>query len=256
MTYFVEIRATVQRRGPPRLVPLADVWQYHGFRSTFAFSASVAARIQETGAMRDLRGESVYADTLFMDFDGHDPADFRRWLQSSPLAWQEYDSGNRSVHFHLPLEPVEGAWIPAAAKAWTRQHAPSADTSFLHPAGQYRLPGTYHAKAAGRRKELVAACEGAPLVLERPALMPCITIDSPTGSREEFFGMLMVVKGEGHRRPWLWQAATVGAEAGMSVDEVLEGLLIWNAHCCHPPHEKQTVLKQIEAAFRRLSHRG
>lgn len=256
MTYYVEIRATVQRSGRPRLVPLTEVGNYRGFRSTFAFSEQLAARIEATGAMRDLRGESVYADTLFMDFDGHDPADFRLWLQSSGLAWDEYDSGNRSVHFHIPMEPVEGAWVPQAMKAWTKLHAPTADTSFLHPAGQYRLPGTYHAKQPGRRKQLVASGLGVPLVLERPSIMPRIVFRDDETSREDFFGMLLVTKGEGSRRPWLWQAATTGAEAGLSFDEVLEGLLVWNTHCCQPPHEKQTVLKQVEAAFRRLSHRG
>ena len=256
MNYFVEVRATVQRYGRPRLVPLSDIGNYHGFRSTFAFDADTAQRIDDQGAMRDLRGASVYADTLFMDFDGHQPDEFRAWLMTSGLAWDEYDSGNRSVHFHIPMEPVEGAWVPQAMKAWTKLHAPTADTSFLHPAGQYRLPGTYHAKQPGRRKQLVASGLGVPLVLERPSIMPPIRLDNEESSREQFFAMLLTSKGEGSRRPWLWQAATTGAEAGLSFDEVLEGLLVWNTHCCQPPHDKQTVIKQTESAFRRLSHRG
>lgn len=257
MTYFVEIRSTVQRRGRPRFVPLTEVGRYRGFRSVFAYSSELVERIEAIGAMRNLRGESVYADTLFMDFDGHDPAAFRLWLQSSGLGWEEYDSGNRSVHFHIPIEPVHAPWLPAAMKAWTRQHAPTADTSFLHPAGQYRLPGTYHAKQPGRRKQLVQIGLGVPLVLERPAVLPPLgPIDASDSSREQFYSMLLVSRGEGQRRPWLWQAATVGAEAGLSADEVLAGLLTWNTHLCQPAHDAGIVIKQVESAFRRLAHRG
>jgi hypothetical protein len=257
MTYFVEIRATVQRTGRPRLVPLTEVGNYHGFRSVFAYSSELVARIEAMGAMRDLRGSSVYADTLFMDFDGHDPSAFRTWLTTSGLAWDEFDSGNRSVHFHIPIEPVEAVWVPEAMKLWTKKHAPTADISFLHPAGQYRLPGTYHAKQPGRRKELVQSGLGVPLVLERPSIMPRIAAFTDEDvTPEQFFSMLLVTKGEGQRRPWLWHCATIGAEAGLSFDELFEGLLVWNAHCCLPPHDKQTVMKQTESAFRRLSHRG
>lgn len=257
MTYFVEIRPTVRRAGPPKLVPLGDVANYRGFRSVFAFDEAQATAIMARGAMRDLRGEAVYAEELFMDFDGHQPDAFREWLKGSELAWQEFDSGNRSVHFHIPIVPVAAVWLPEAMKLWTKTHAPTADISFLHPAGQYRLVGTYHPKQPGRRKELVAVGVGTALTLiAPPPRIAAFALEDESSTREQFFSMLLIQKDEGGRRPWIWQCATTGAEAGLTVDEVMAGLLAWNARFCHPPHEPQTIFTQVESAFRRLAARS
>lgn len=256
MTYWAEVRATVRRSGPPRLVPLADVDRYTGFRSIVAYDDATADRIREQSSTADLRGTAVYADTLFVDFDGHDPLAFRKWLQGSGLAWQEYDSGNRSVHLHIPLTPICGAWVTDAMKVWTRQHAPTADISFLHPAGMYRLPGTYHPKQPGRRKELVAEAAGAPLALPEPTERQYTMPKIAASSRDEFFAMLTQQQGEGHRRPFLWRLATTGAEAGMEFDEVYEHACFWNERFCIPPHEDSVVLRQCESAFKRLGRRA
>lgn len=252
MNYWVEIRAAVRRTSKPHLVPLEDVGLYRGFRSIVAYDDVVATEIRAQGRTANLRGQVVYADTLFMDFDGHDPHAFRAWLLASGLAWEEYNSGNRSVHFHIPLVPVAAPWVTEAMRVWVKAAAPTADCSFYHPGGQYRLPGTYHTKRPGQRKELVAAGEGKALVLPETLAPRATGLMRADSSPEAFLAMLMMRKGEGGRRPWLWQAATVGAEGGMPFEEVLEGLLAWNATLCSPPHDPDTVEKQVISAFQRV----
>lgn len=253
MNYFVEIRNSIKRVGPPKLVPLADVYNYRGFRSVFAFDEATAELIQETGSTAGLRGVAVYANEILMDFDSHQPLKFRAWLQGSGLEYEEFDSGNRSVHFHIPLAAVFGSWVPGAIKAWVQQHAPKADISFLHPSGVYRLPGTYHAKAPGRRKELVDYRFGAALSITEPTTTTQRLIIREDSSRETFLSRLMTAASEGGRRPWIWHTATIGAEAGIPHDEVLGALLRWNARLCFPPHMPMVIEEQVANAFKRLS---
>jgi len=254
--YFVEVRSGLRRNGPPNLVSLSEVDQYTGFRSVCCFPLEVANLIRTQKGTANLRGQPVYADTLFMDFDGHDPIEFRAWLIASGLGHTEWNSGGRSVHFHIPMVPALGVWVPAAMKAWTKKHAPSADTSFLHAAGMYRLPGTYHAKHPGRRKELVHSCNGRLLELFATESETIGQLFDYGGStKEEFFTLLMAAKGEGQRAPFIWRLATVGAQAGLEFFECLEHIRWWNAHMASPPRDDLTVVRQCESAYRRLARR-
>lgn len=253
-TYYVEVRASVRRVGAPRLVPLDQIYQHTGFRSVVSYDEKVAALIREQGGTANLRGQSVYADTLFMDFDGHDPASFREWLIASGLGYIEYESGNRSVHYHIPIKPMYGPGVTDAMKAWTKKHAPSADISFLHNAGVYRLPLTYHPKQPGKSKQVVVSRPGPLLELDAVAAEQFDAADAG-GSREEFFTLLTQAVGEGKRQPRAWLLATMAAECGMEFDEASEHLLWWNTWLVDPPHEPDVIIKQVESAYRRLARR-
>ncbi len=255
MTYWVEVRSAVRRTGPIRLVPLSDVNEHRGFRSTFAYDETVTQLIRDQNGTHHLRGQPVYADFIFLDFDSHVPHEFLAWLATSGLSNSIYDSGGRSVHVHIPIEPVFGVWVPFAVKQWTKQYAPTADISFLHPAGVYRLQGTFHAKHAGRSKQLTSEQEGSKVQLS-PVQQAAFTSSYSDGStRDEFFLMLTKVKGEGHRSGHLWHLATVAAECGIEFDEAMQHLLWWNGKWCRPSHDADKVRSQCESAYRRLSRR-
>lgn len=255
MTYYVEIRPAVRRAGAPNLVPLDQVHNFTGFRSIVAYDEDTANMIREMGSTANLRGLPVYADTLFIDFDGHDPKEFREWLQGSGLGFTEWNSGNRSVHHHIPLEPIFGAWVTVAMKQWIRQHAPTADISFYHNGGQYRLPGTYHAKRPGQRKTLVAEQSGDRLVLQQPKETPLMFRLTETVSKEDFYAMLAVAKGEGHRQPYAWLLSLKAAEAGFTFDEALEHVVWWAETLCSPPHPEHVIRQQCEKAYRSVARR-
>lgn len=257
MTYFVEIRPSVRRTGPPKLVPLSEVYKHTGFRTIVCYSETVAEMIREQGSTLNLRHMPVYADTLFLDFDGHEPTEFLAWMRGSGLAFEQFDSGNRSIHLHIPIEPIEGVWVTAAMKEWIKAHCPTADTSFIHNAGMYRLPGTYHHKQPGRCKTLTYRQPGSCLKLERPALDLGLKfkLDEPQGTIEEFFTLLMQAQGEGHRAPHLFRLAITGAEAGLSYDETLEHLRWWNERMSSPPRDDFTVQSQCASAYRRLARK-
>jgi hypothetical protein len=253
--YFVEIRAAVARVGKPVLVPLAEVHKHTGFRSAFAYPENVADFIREQGSTNNLRGMPVYADTLFMDFDSHRPDDFLAWLATSGLAYSVWDSGGRSVHVHIEMEPALGPWVPDAMRAWTKQHAPTADVSFLHPAGMYRLAGTYHHRNPGRCKTMTDKRDGTKLKLSPVAGIKPFVATEATGTREHFFMLLTERKTEGHRAPFIWRIATAGAEAGLPYEEVLEHVRWWNEHFCFPPRDDRTIMNQVQSAYRRHEKR-
>ena len=253
--YYVEIRSTQRRQRPPFLAPLDKAEDFIGFRSVFAYTQEIADYIYNTGSTKGLKQIDVYCDTLFMDFDSHDPVEFRFWLNAQGYAYTEWDSGGRSVHFHIPIKPMFGNAVPRAVKAWVKQWAPTADVSFYHPAGIYRLPGTFHAKKPGCLKRQIASREGTVLEITIPtAVYRPFEVQAGVRDVEDFYSMLLTTQLEGGRRPFIWRAATTGFEAGLAYDEVADRLLHWNANFCCPAHDPEVVIKQIDAAHRRLNN--
>jgi hypothetical protein len=252
MTWWIEIRPALRRTGPVKLVSLEQVELHRGFRTIVAYDDETAQHIKTTGSTKDLKNFPVYADTLFMDFDEHDPVAFRHWLQSSGLAYEEWNSGGRSVHFHLPIEPIFGTWVPVAMKHWTKTHAPTADTSFLHSAGLYRLPGTYHSKYPGHRKELIHTQQGNKLRLTEPIKSSYLQLAPPSGSLEQFHTLLTQYQSVGSRRPHIWLMAMTGLEAGMGLQNIIDNIERWSARFCDPPHALDVIITQCESAY--LTH--
>lgn len=250
--YYIEIRATVRRTGPPILVPLEDVDNYTGFRSVYAYDRTVAQEIQAQGNTFNLRGKEVYSDCLLMDFDGADPINFREFLKREGIGYEEWHSGGRSVHIHIPIVPVFGDWVPAAQKAWVKEHCTDrADVSFYHPAGQFRLPRTFHFKYPGRCKMLIESHPGRVLEIAKPEpkkrAHAATMLDGAT--REDFFMLATEHKDEGGRRPHIWKMCVAGIEAGMDEYDVLDHIRWWNTRFCAPPHADAVLIKQLEQAF-------
>lgn len=254
MTYWAEVRAGVRRSGPVRLVPVEEIGRHSGFRSVFCFDDDTAEMIREQGGTRGLRHVSVYSDVLLLDFDGRESDYFDRYLREQGIAFERYDSGNRSDHYHIPIVPIEGADVPARCKAWVQKHAPTADQSFYHQAGMYRLPGTFHPKQPGQYKRLVAAVSGVLLALSAPAALPPISYvaeQTSDDAKQTFIELMMkpYTRSIG-RRPHMFMLAVNGAEAGMEFDEVLDAVLWWNSNMNPEPHAPSAVEQQVHGGFR------
>lgn len=258
MSLWIEIRSGLRRVGKPKLVNLEDVHLYTGFRSVFAFTEETVEIIKIQGGTQGLRGFDVYCDTIFMDFDGADPVEFRALLRSEGIAHQEYFSGGRSKHFHIPLaEPVCGPWVPNAVKQWTKKYAPDADISFLHPSGLYRLPGTFHSKHPGQCKSLIYEQDGQKILLQEPQAKSYMPIARDEEVSEEIlYAELMSKKGAGGRSTQIWKIATIAGQLGKNEEETLELLHFWNSHNALPPHSEDVLVNQLNSAYRRLRRMG
>lgn len=254
--YWVEVRATVRRSGAPKLVPLHDVDTYTGFRSAFAFPDDVAECIREGSSTRDLRGLSVYSDMLFVDFDDQDSTRFREFLLREGLSFTQWDSGHRSRHYHIPIVPMEGPWVPLAQKDWTKVHAPTADISFLHAAGMYRLPRTYHAKT-GRPKALIEKVEGGPITIPKTEPKAFRLPTAVTEKTEEDLLLLLTQRATvGGRSMHLFKIAVTSAELGHTPETALDNMRYWNANFAERPHSDSVLIRNCVSAFERVYRRA
>jgi len=254
MSYFVEVRPLPKRVGRVKLVRLEDVGNYTGFRSVYAYSADTAALIEDEQSTRSLRGVPVYSDTVFVDFDDTDSSDFKARLIAAGLAFDVFDSGNRSVHYHVKYEPKFGSGVPAAQKAWVADLSNGkADVSFYHTAGQFRLVGTPHSKT-GRIKTLTERHTGKALSLVEKEVPPPIALDQ--GGSEERLGLLITAcVGVGHRSAHCFKIAICAVELGRSFDEVMYLLQLWNANQT-APHSEHTLERHCRDAFQRAARRA
>lgn len=252
--YYVELRAAVRRNGAPNLIPLDQLPGQVGFRSVFAYPEETAAVIRAQGSTSYLRGLAVYADVLLVDFDNCTGEVFERRLRDQGIGYEKYHSGGRSIHYHVALSPIEGAWVPAACKAWVQATDNTADVSYFNPSGQFRLPGTFHHKNLGQCKELLYSVAGEPLVLHEPPETELAEL-AITGGEEAIFAAATKHCNEGQRRPHAWRIASCCAEAGWPQERAMEIVMEWNDRFCTPPHDPQDLVSQILKAYRRHGRR-
>jgi hypothetical protein len=253
--WFIEIRSMPQRSGAPRLVPLEDQHKYTGFRSVYCYNSDVKALIDSRGSTADLREYPVYSDTLFVDFDNTDSSAFKQYLIEQNIAFKHFDSGNRSDHYHIEIESICGVWVPTSQKAWMKEHAPDADLSFYHPSGVYRLPRTYHAKT-GKPKKLIAEYAGSLLIIPQAEQEQTEVEIQEGGDKTTLAMLLLASRGEGKRRPHLFQLAVASLECGHSYEEALSNLEFWNSRMSSKPHEPQVLIQQLEGAIKYVNRRS
>lgn len=143
-----------------------------GFRSVYMFNKETYNYIQEKNAVRSLSKFPVYSDMLFVDFDDGDKSieTFKKVMNTSGIGWEMYFSGRKGYHFHVPIEPMYGVYVPFSQKQFILGLGiETADTSIYKHTGLFRTAGTYH-NVTGNPKELVDKQDGN--VLRLPYIEP------------------------------------------------------------------------------------
>ena len=160
-----EYRSNVSRSGAPVYVPFHVLMNMQGFQSVFGIPTEEAQKNSERGSSAGST-YPVYCDTLLLDFDDcpDKAALAEEYFKNVGAAYLKFDSGNRSVHFHVAIEPMCGVAVPGSIKQWVTANMEGADTSFYHNQGMYRLPGTVHRKT-GRKKLLLDRASGGRLII-------------------------------------------------------------------------------------------
>lgn len=252
----VEIRSTVVRSGTPRIVPYADRYNYTGFTSMYGYLEDAVKEIRRTGSTRNFKRFPVFSDTLFVDFDNQDEAadDFRGLLESLEIRFDRYHSGGRSIHFHIPIEPMYGLNVPASQRYWMEKNAPLADMSIYKHAGLYRLPGTYHAKYPGNKKKLLDSSEGNKLVIEnRPIIKVSMDNDDNEVSPQEAYmilgKLLHTEAAEGNRHPHAFKIVRACKASNQPESEAFLLLDMWNSDNCYPPKQDWELSKLVRWVY-------
>ena len=252
MTRWVEIRKNVRRsREAPLLVPLGKEADYTGFRSVYAYDDATAERIEQSRSSAGLSGCNLYSDSLLLDCDDYDVSFFVRcWLTTSGIGFDEYETGNRGAHYHIPIAPMEGASVPYSQKQWVSGNLIGVDTSMYHSAGQFRLPRTLHEKTE-RPKVLVSSEGGSTLtipMLEPRAFVPMS--ERPTRLiRDLLLRELFKPASPGGREPHIFILCCCCRDLGYSVDQAIDLCLFWNKNYATPPHEVEYVRRTVQAKY-------
>lgn len=253
--YYAEIRQHLSRVGPPKFIPVKDLDQFTGHRGLYLYTQEQAAEITKRRSVKGLSELSVYADELFVEFDDNKEMSlyFYRYLRKQDAIFSIWDSGNRSQHFHIKIEPMEGAETPWSHKKWVEQNAPGADTALYHHAGSIRLPGTYHAKNPGSFKHILFnKTEGQLLsvVKQKKTVADLDNVsDDPDLAFEIYLRMLRKPVGEGNRTPTMYRLFKLAVDAGVDYDTFEADILDWNTRKCVPPHTDQHMVNWLIASW-------
>lgn len=263
--YYVFVTPTTHRVPPctERFVRYSDedsLRGHLGFRSTFAFSGAVVKRVLQQRSFRQLGPTDCGSRVVLVDFDSQPLAAraFERRLLDAGVAHSVWDSGNRSVHFHVATEWTTGTDLPARHAAWVREWAPLADPTVYKPTSLFRLSGTWHEKNPGRRKSLLRQAEGEPTKLPltttaRPRAAVS-TAGDPELAQLKLRYALSDSFGVGGRRVHAWRVATLCCDAGLDQQRAVEIVDEWNLKCCSPPLDLATVEQKVAEAYLQRSY--
>lgn len=251
--YFHEVRTEVVREGSPVLVESGNdiAPGAYNFRSTFDYPEETAAFIRANDNTRDLTGLPISTDTILIDIDEEEfVVEARDILFAQGVAVEEYKTGNRGCHFHVPLRTrITGVDVLYTVKAWLKDIGlwSYLDDSVYREGGQFRLESATHGKT-GKSKVLVDDIDGPRLELDLrktpPKVVHAAEVDV-NGDVRNFFLNLLAKRDVGHRHQHCFILWTTGLQAGFDAETVRESILTWNSNQ-DTPHTDAMMTKKLE----------
>lgn len=239
-----------------RLVDREELENLVGYRSLYGFSPEAVEQIRQNKGTYNLNGFEFYSDELLVDFDNAPEAAEKMEDDLRGYSYTKYDSGGRSIHFHIPIEPMHSAAVPLIQRQWMKHFYPEADESIYKTSGMFRLDGTYHEKNPGKRKRLLDARLGDMLVL---GPVPGMEIPIPIWSGEagdpemlsKNLDKLLLQEGKpGSRNQHTFKIAATCRDLGEPYQYTIELAKQWNRLMCSPPLSSVEVETTVYSAYR------
>lgn len=243
-----EYRTEKLRRHAPRLINQPD--NQYRYRSLYGYGPDTVDSIQSRGNTRELTGQPVFSDCLIIDCDtDEEVVEVRNRLLELNVCYEEWTTGNRGRHFHLPIKPMWGTDTIWSQVRWLREVGlwNTIDTSIYREGGQIRVPGASHEKT-GRHKELKEVVAPTPNWLEIPIhkTPPLPTpslqhIEGTSGARNEYHRNLLYHRTEGGRHTHMFVLWNRGRSAGYDPEIIKDDIRWWNVNMASPPHPDHVV---------------
>ena len=169
-------------------------------------------------------------------------------LKEQGIAYEKFDSGNRSIHYHVPVVPIVGDWVPRAVYDYECKHIDGCDLSIYRHTGLFRLEGTWHEKNPGHRKQLLAKASGRSVVIEKPESYQIVRTGDDQGTHMQFIINKRI--DTGGRRCYAYNIGSTCFKRGLPKQQALELALKWNNACAKPPLDPEIVWQKVEEAYR------
>lgn len=246
-----EWRKKVVRGGPPVLAPTRP--EGAQFRSVYAFPTDTVQIIQRQQSMKNLNGKMVASDTLLIDVDDAQNVDTcRDILIRLGIKFQEFTTGNRGRHWHIPIDRMIGVNVIYSQTQWLKSVGlwDMIDTSIYRPAGQFRCIGAKHRKT-GELKRLVKEYDGKLLHITTLTPPPVVVkhdwiCEEGTPEAEfDFFMNVLAERGEGRRHMHMYITFQSGKQAGLERAEIEDCIRWWNRRMTYTPHSDQMIDKKL-----------
>lgn len=220
-----------------------------GYCSVYQFTQTDAFAIRAGGRSKDFGRLSVYADRLWMDFDGKDLTDesvaeaksrtqaAAKILKNLGASFTVWFSGGKGFHICTKIQPMDGIGVPYSQSQYVTALGVVCDMSLYQHGRLLSNPGRLH-KKTGKRKELIHTHTGDTL-LQIPYSEPLVTtlpnlgnMSSSDKAKLSVLRMLSILNnppetGMRHTRMWSW--AMSAFESGLSEDWIWQNLLLINS---------------------------
>lgn len=252
MTYFIEVRRTVERSGPLAYAPLAHESYYTGFRSVYAVDTATRDLILSRGNVAGLEHTPVYSAELFLDYDSDEGVDEAvRTLADMGVRFAVFDTGRRGVHIHVPCAPMLGSSVPYSQLQFVRAHFGGAwDHTLYRHHSIFRLEGTFHEKNPGHTKRLrFWGPDGKlleiPILPMPPPLERQREEDASVTKTPSDFWSAVLAPHQGPRTFHVYSLGALAAECGVSYDEGLAAAGNWAHTICRPPLTSERELTRV-----------
>jgi hypothetical protein len=217
--------------------------------------------IIDQNSTRGLASMPIYADEVLVDFDNNELAATKaiEWLTQRELGFTAWHSGGRSIHLHIPCEPMTGLGVSGIHKRFVMANMAGADLSFYHGAGMFRLPGTLHEANPGQYKKLLNIYEGKLLSLQMyipdyevsPKYSLRAESERSTEESEKMLTYLMFRQvTEGGRNRHAYTIARTCTDLGYSYKKTREILDMWNETSCRPMLSESELYTTATSAFK------
>jgi hypothetical protein len=250
--FYHEVRKEVKRVGEPIVVEVGEIVppSEYNFRSTFDWPESIANFVKNTGRTAGLKGQPVSCAEIFIDIDEEDSVlEAKEIMLNLGIEFDEYRTGNRGIHFHIPLEErITGTNVIYTVTSWIKDvglwHL--VDTSVYREAGLFRMETATHQKT-GKPKVLVEEHYGKRLRLElkdKPPIQETEVI-AENGTKYNFFLNLLQKRSEGGRHMHMFICHSAGRSAGIDKPTIDQAIKEWNRRLDNP-HPERVVEQKLK----------
>jgi hypothetical protein len=257
MKIYREYRPGVRRTGPIMLMTADEIYGRSGFISVYGFDEETAKDMRDKGGSYGLRHATLYSSCLFVDVDDNDlaAAEIERTLVGRQIKFDKYHTGGRGWHFHIYIAEMIGKDVVYRQRRWVQQNCPGADLSLYKSSGIIRLPGTYHSKNPGKRKELISQHDGDILEITTKGLPPVIgnygiSPEAHDDTEAILDDLLMRRLGSGGRNDGVYKLAMLFNKLDYGLEYTLNILTKYNATMVCPALGHAELASVIKSAYR------